>query len=800
MSPVVLLAALTALTPSEAEHALDQLANTTRVLYVAAHPDDENTRLIAYLTRIRRVEVAYLSLTRGSGGQNRIGTEQSDLLGVLRTGELLSARSVDGARQFFTRARDFGYSKSSSETLEVWDADAVVADAVHVIRTFRPDVVVTRFRETGRTHGHHLASAAIARRAVEAAARPDGSGLDPWTVKRLIVNVPTWRGRDPDTDFEMEVNAFDARLGESVGEIAARSRSRHRSQAFGSAGDRRPRTEAFSNVWGDEAKADLLEGVPPGWSRFKKSKAVDKCLRRLREAQLGSLDFLASAHETVAELERLPDVPRVKDARERLTRVALAASGVFIRATTEVDGVAPGEMVPIRLEVTSRRHPRIVLRSYAVDESEPVPVAAALSVGEPWTQEVAVRMTDGSPTASPWLTEVSTPGAYVAPDRNTVILSRGPDPITVTFVLQTPKGSFSETVPVLHQWVDPSSGEHLSQLARLPLVTVTPAESVRLLPRGREAAVTFELHAHGAAPRTRIAFDAPAGWKVQPSSVEAPRERGQRRQVTVRVAPPKPDASPFVLRPHVVREGQTTPASRLDVVAHPHIERALVVRPSHVRWVPLDLKLTSARVAYVPGAGDRVAELMAEAGLRVRAWTDADLKELDLTDTDVLLLGIRAFNVRPRLVEARERIFRWVEQGGRLVIQYNTNSWFDGLEYDVGPGTLKLGRGRVTDETAEVRILEPSHPVLQTPNRIDGSDWAGWVQERGLYFAESWDEDYVPVVEMADPAGSPERGALLVKRYGRGTVVYTGLSFFRQLPAGVPGAYRLLANLLQPES
>jgi LmbE family N-acetylglucosaminyl deacetylase len=772
---------------------LDRLGSTARVLYVAAHPDDENTRMIAGLTVERSVDVAYLSLTRGSGGQNRIGTEQGDLLGVLRSGELLSAREIDGGRQFFTRARDFGYSKRVEETLATWDEEAVLADIMQVIQSFRPDVVVTRFRETGNTHGHHLASAVLARRAVERLAREEGA----WVPKRVVLDIPTWRGDAEDAEFELTIGAFDPVRGLTTGEIAAASRSQHRSQGFGMAPDRDAHVEQLKHVWGDRAETDLLEGIEGGWERLGDDGTVARALQRAKDDFVPTrpwavLDALIEAQAAMAEL---PDRPRVRDHREDLGTLIIRAAGLFIRAHVDAEGSSAGATVPVQVEVANRAGRDVRVRAVQVAGRGRHPVDESVEARAPWREKFEVRMLEGPPTATPWLWAARRGAEAGAVAETWAVAPRGPLAMMVDVELTVDGRAVTASVPVRRVWVDRSTGERAARFERLPAATATPVQDVRLMPSGRERAVTYEIRRHDDVDDgpARVRFDVPAGWAVSPAEVDVTEAE---TTVVVSVRAPAPDAPPFELRPTREANDGREPLLRHDVVDYPHIERTQVLRPSVVRWVPLDLEVPDLRVGYVPGAGDEVAELLAEVGLNVRTLTETEVAEADFAGIDVVLLGVRAFNVHPTLPAARERIFDWVKQGGRLVVQYNTNNWFDALEYDLGPGTLQVGKGRVTDETAHVKRLSKKHPIWRSPHRIGDDAWSGWVQERGLYFAETWDDEWTPLVELADPGEAPQRGALLVKQHGDGDVVFTGLSFFRQLPAGVPGAYRLFINLL----
>lgn len=782
------------LNSAEILHALQSLSSTARVLYVAAHPDDENTRLLAHLTEGEHVQAAYLSLTRGGGGQNRIGDEQAGLLSVLRTQELVSARRIDGARQFFTRARDFGYSKSAEETLSVWDEEQVLADMVRVYRSFRPDVVITRFREGSRTHGHHLASAELARKAMSLSADPDHpSPLPPHAPLRLVLNVPTWSDEPQRPgQVELEVGGYSALLGRTHAETAARSRSRHRSQAFGSAPDRGRVVERFEWVAGQEMKAHPLDGVDRTWTRFDGGKRVDRALQRIIEgfdvrrphrsvSAMAQLDGL---------LEGLGDAPRVREARVRLAELTAAAAGLHLRVAGAMDQVHPGR-VEAEVQAEVRGPDRVTLDAVSVEDTEQrIALGWGLEPREPRTGPIRFQARRLGP--APWLREPVDGGMYRVPEDADPNAPDGGGPVRLKVTARFAGRALSWYVPWAHYWVDRSQGELAAPVFVVPSVTATPLSRV-LYPTGDSVQVSFRVD--GDPERLRLIEAVPQGVKV-----EGPARQGATVTYTLRLPPTVP---PFDVTPRV-REARGSaaggapapgsgPALSKEVIDHPHVMRQVVLTPATVRIVPMP-KAPALSVGYVMGAGDRVPEALAALGFRVRLLSDEDLARRRYQGLDVIVTGVRAFNVREQLADAG--LFDWVADGGHLVVQYNTNSWYSKLEVPVGPKPLEIGRGRVTDENAAVRRLQPRHPVFDTPLPIRDEDFEDWVQERGLYFAETWDPGYQPLLAMRDAGDSEERGSLLVGTHGRGTFVYTGLSFFRQLPAGVQGAARLWVNLI----
>jgi len=784
-------------------HAVDRLATTGRVLYVAAHPDDENTRLLAYLANIRHLDVGYLSMTRGGGGQNLIGGEQGILLDVIRTEELLAARRLDGARQFFTRMRDFGYSKRADEALAQWGHDEALADVVWVIRTFQPDVIITRFSENPPNHGHHTASALLAHEAFAAAADPKRfpeqlkTGVRPWQADRLLWNTGNFGGNQPPRDaVKLEVGTYDPRLGLAMGELAARSRSQHKSQGFGVPEDRGSVIENFVVLEGHRPPAespDPFGGIELTWKRYGAAaagyaRAIADAQRALdRDHPERALPALATAR---GELDRLPDDPRVRDTRRALDRTIADAAGFYARATAASPVAAPGSAVDVTVELVTRGAPVTVQRIEASGATA-VTAPLALAIGD--KHPVKLRMAlpaQTPPSLAYWLARPPTPGHYAVADPALVGAPHGPPPLEVAVDVAIAGRTVHLVLPVVHVWTDRVLGERVRPFLIVPPATVTPLRDAVMAP-GHRAPLALRVRAGRDAVTGRIELELPAGWTAQPASQPVSLAKlGDETTVTFDVSP-GPSAAAGEARP-VVRIGDAAWSLREDVIDHPHIPMQVVLRPASVALVPLALKLPAGRIAYVRGSGDSVAADLAHVGLAVDELDDDALRTGDLSRYTAVVLGIRAYNTRPAVRAAHPRLMAYAERGGTVIVQYNTLD-FDG---PIGPFPLELGRDRITDENAAVTFLDPRQPVLHHPNEITAADFTGWVQERGIYFASKWDARYTPVLRFSDPGEGPLDGGLVIARHGKGRYVYTGLVFFRELPAGVPGAYRLFANLL----
>lgn len=804
---LVAATALAAPSSSELLARLERLQHPSRVLYVAAHPDDENTRLIAWLVGDRGADVTYLSLTRGGGGQNLVGGEQSELLGVLRTGELLAARAVDGGSQRFTRARDFGYSKSAEESLAIWGHDEVLRDVVQVVREVRPDVVVTRFGPDDQSHGHHVASARLAAEAIALAADPAYvlDGTEPWTVRMAWRNESHWR-IDDDTDtsawHRVDVGTYDARVGQSWGEVAARARTMHKSQGFGAAPQVGPQLEYFTPLKGTSMEAPPVSEDPFGmlatsWAHLPGGRAVDKELARAVKrfdpaAPAASLDELAAVHGALSSIDH-PDARAAMADVERWLRDAV---GLVVTARAETPEVRAGAEIPVSVRILQRTGPAVVRIDGAQLAGAKVTPPALLVPHAALESETRLLVPRAGPTVPHWLAEAPTAARYTHPEGPERVAPDTPAPFHLALELSVAGVPMQVDVPVTHAVTDRIHGERVEVVHVLPALTATPLRASRLVPVGAAAELTVALRAHGDGPaEATVRFVAPEGVTVEPAELSIALDARGRRDVVLTLRPS--DVAPDEPLRILVDDA---PAHRVDVLDHPHIPRRPVLRPAEVHVAPVALDRGGVeRVAYVQGSGDTVDQALVDLGYDVRPLTPDTLREAlsagALDDVDALVFGIRALNTHPELLDLLPAVEDWVAAGRVALVQYNTSSRWTVLP-PLGPGEVQIARDRVTDETAAVTWVDPDDRLATWPNALTDDDFAGWVQERGLYFASSWSDASRPVFELADPDAEPSRGALVVTPHGDGAFVYGGISWFRQLPAGVSGAARLLANVL----
>ncbi len=794
---------------TEIQQRLDRVSTLGSALYVAAHPDDENTQLLTYLTHQQGARTAYLSLTRGDGGQNLIGSEQSPLMGVMRTYELLEARKLDAAEQLFTRAQDFGYSKSADEALRVWGKDATLADTVWAIRKFQPDVVITRFPETGDTHGHHLASAILAREAFEAAADPTRfteqlEQVKPWQATRLVYNVPNrfMPEEARDDDLVVDIGGYDAASGLSHGEIAALSRSMHKSQGFGAARRFGPEPERFRHLGGTKAESDLFDGVQLEWSNLRGGAAVGAAL----SAAQRSFDpktpgaIAPSLAKALNALNALDDSAHKQWAMREVSALLIGVSGLLLEARAEQAATFPGAQ--LETKVTALLRNDVPVRWVNIRAgSELANVDEVLDKHAPNERTAVIKLpSDIALSTMPWLEKSPVGGRYQGGGDPSEPLAK--PSVTVTLGLEIAGVPLSVEVPVRHYWVDRVLGERHRDVEILPPVTATAeakALTIPCPPNSQQPCASKLRVSVVAREAGKVRIEVPPGFSVSPAEFDAPRDGEHVLTITgKRNADGTLPSGTLRLTSQRGSANWTLSEAALN---HPHVPQRTVLLPAEVQLNMVELEVPSIVVGHIAGPGDEVADGLRRAGFKIIDLDDDTIAHGDLDAYDAILVGVRAFNTHEALRKNAERLYAFAERGGTVVTQYVTKPRLEPFDVPLLPYSMDIGRGRVTDETAKVERLVPDHPVLQTPHVLTDDDFANWVQERGLYFGEKWDEQHVvAVLGMADPGEPAERGSLLVADHGKGRVAYVGLSLFRQLPAGVPGAYRLLANLLTPRS
>ena len=807
---------------AELERTLDELNTLGSLLMLAAHPDDENTAVISYFARSRHIRTAYLSANRGEGGQNLIGSEQGALMGLIRTQELLAARRVDGGEQFFTRAIDFGYSKHPEEAMEMWGRDVLLGDMVRIIRRFRPDVIVARFppKPGSGGHGQHTAVGWVGPEAFAAAADPtqfpeqlEEEGLEPWQAKRYFWNVFQFGRPSPDGPpapegrITLEIGDYDPMLGKSYAEIAGESRSMHRSQAMGTDQRKGELRASFDPVAGEAAELDLFDGVDTSWGRVPGAEGVGRLLAQARTEYnprnpAGVLPTLLAAHKALAPLSGY--WPELK--RGQLERAIELAAGLWLDVAAARWDAVPGQALELEWTALNRSKAPVAFvgaKLAGVVAADGPSETKTLTYNLPFEAKTTVEIPGDAAYSQPhWLREEHSPSVYSIDDPQLIGKPDSDPVLTAAFTLRFEDGvEITIEKPVVYRWVDRSFGERERDLEITPAIAVNLSRDNLVFPSNEAREVSVELVSHVGATKAEAKLAAPAGWSVSPASAAVEFERlGQEVSVKFQVTPPA-EPGGGKLEASAVWQGREITRG-IREIEYDHIPIQVVYPPAEIRIERIDVKLLSENIGYVMGAGDRIPEALEELGARVTLLSATDLASGDLSRYDAIVAGVRALNTRPDLAAARERVLEYVKEGGTLIVQYNTFSRRGGAQPILAPYPIdaaEMGRDRddrVTDENAPILIPNPDHPLLQAPNQISQKDFEGWVQERGLYFLEDGAEGYESVFASHDPGQAPQGGGMLYARYGEGVYIFSGYSWFRQLPAGVPGAYRIFANMV----
>ena len=797
-------------------HQIQKLNFLGSVLYIAAHPDDENTRLISYLSNDKKARTAYLSLTRGDGGQNLIGPELRELLGVIRTQELIEARKIDGGEQFFSRANDFGFSKNPTETLQIWDKNQVLSDVVWAIRKFQPDIIINRFdhRSPGTTHGHHTASAMLSMEAFDLASDANQfqnqlQYVSTWQPKRVFFNTSWWfygsqekfKAADKTNLINLKIGTYYAALGKSNQEIAALSRSRHQSQGFGSTGTRGEEDEYIEFLKGEmpKDKTNLFEGIDTTWNRIKGGKAIGDILYAVEK----NFDFknpAASVPELVKAyslIETLEDKHWKFVKLEEIKKIIAACTGLYLEAVTDVQEITPGSPLKVKWEAINRSDIAMNLEGIGAvpvfkheDQQKIRPLQNNVSLTETITLDLPNNF---DLTNAYWLNQTGTNGMYRVDNQENIGL---PDVIRyakVGFWI----GINNVTIPferlVVYKFNDDVKGEVYQPLDIVPLVTSSVAEKVYIFNSDRSKTVSVKIKAGKDNISGNAKLEVPQNWKVTPTEIPFTIDKKGQETIVVFTVMPSSEASEISIKSVITIGDREFDKEKIDI-NYSHIYKQMVLKTAEAKAIRVKIKTKNEKIAYLMGAGDEVPKSLTQMGYEVTILKPEEISAERLQNFDVVMTGIRAYNVVNALAYKQRLLLDFVQNGKTMIVQYNTMDEL--VTKDMSPFPLKISRDRVTEENAEVRFLAPNHPVLNYPNKITADDFKGWKQEQGLYYPSEWDANFTPILSANDQGEKPKNGALLVAKYGKGNYVYTGLSFFRELPEGVPGAFRLLANII----
>ena len=817
-------------TSSEILLQLKKLNVLGSVLYIAAHPDDENTRLLAYLANEKLYRTGYLSLTRGDGGQNLIGDEQGIDLGLIRTQELLSARRIDGAEQFFSRAYDFGYCKTPEEALSTWGHDKILSDVVWVIRKFRPDVILTRFPEDSRAgHGHHSASAILAREAFDAAADstkfPEQlqQGVTVWQAKRILWNTYNFGDNNTQKDDQLKIDCggYNALLGKSYGEIAALSRSQHKSQGFGVPAQRGAVIEYFATVKGDKPTNDLMDGVDVNWSRVKNDEIANSINDIIQhysaEHPEQSVSTLVKLYQSVKTID---DSYWKTQKLKEIQNLIEECSGLFLEATTNTQYAVQGDSLKINFVINNRLGADIKSVDVSFKDAHHVFDSIKNDINATYSQTVFIQPNEKL-TQPYWLEEPMEKGSFNVSNQQLIGKAEN-DPISAEFVININGVDFTFKKPVRYKYTDPVKGELYQPLF------VTPSYSAKFLPeiigikkdsssaypvslaitsfKNNNQVRIFNCSSMGGVLGIDSMFgtenlmkmnkDQVKNFNVKyPDMVQLRMYDSLGKDITPAYKTKEDEIAEVMERWYCYETGEHVIDSK--IIRYDHIPPIFYFKQLHYpRSIGYSLKTIGKKIAYIPGAGDKVPQALEQMGYKITTLKETDITLDNLKQFDAIVTGVRAYNINDWLNNVYDTLMQYVKDGGTLLVQYNTNNSIGPLKAKIGPYPFTVTGKRITDETAKVNFLSPNDPALNYPNKITDKDFDGWIQERSIYDVENIDSNYKRILGMSDPNESQQDGSLIVADYGKGKFVYTGLVFFRELPAGVPGAYRLFANLL----
>ncbi|MGN6439648.1 MAG: PIG-L family deacetylase [Agriterribacter sp.] len=791
------------------------------VLYIAAHPDDENTRLLAYLANEKLYRTGYLSLTRGDGGQNLIGDEQGTELGLIRTQELLAARRIDGAEQFFSRAYDFGFCKHTEEALEKWNKELLLSDVVWVIRKFRPDVIITRFPEDNRAgHGHHSASAVLAHEAFFAAADstkfPEQFkyGVSPWKAERILWNTYNFGSANTQSEdqFKVDVGGYNALLGKSYGEIAAESRSQHKSQGFGVPAQRGEAYEYFVTTAGTAPERDLMDGVETSVSRAKAPGLDVAGIDRATDSVINGFSY-EHPEKSVPALVRLyskiiasamNDYWKGQKAAQ-VYRLVEMCSGLFYEATSNVPFVAAGDSLRINVNIVNRGNLKIegaAINLFKQEIPSPLPPNASIS----FSKNIFVSV-NAHYTQPYWLEKGLNGGHFVVDDQQMIGLPEGEHPYYIKLSVGINDRYFVFSKPVRYKHTDPVNGEIYQPLTVVPALSLNESPRFIFTNLNKQSPALIKL---GVTALSKLSKAQAEYYQYEYKGKELVK---QPVWTDTSLSLDKTGVTNYTLNTQQIlkntKEKQLTFFANLTAkykeryqsytirrIEYPHIPSISYLYLNKIKVIDNEILTVGKKIGYIAGAGDRVPDALKDMGYDVSFLTEAEILTENLKQYDAIVAGVRAYNIHDWLNNVHDVLMKYVKEGGNLVVQYNTSNYIGPVKAKMGPYPFDIDRTRVTDENAPVTFLRKDDPVLNWPNKITAKDFENWIQERGIYFAEQPGAPYRSIFAMNDAGEAPATGSLIVCDYGKGRFIYTGLVFFRQLPAGVGGAYRLFANLV----
>lgn len=749
---------------------IKSLKTVGSVLYIAAHPDDENNSFLPYLTKERNFRTAYLSLTRGDGGQNLIGKEQGIELGLIRTQELLAARNIDGAEQYFSRAYEFGYCKSSEEALQIWDHDQVLSDAVWVIRNFQPDIIIARFPPDARAgHGHHAASAIIANEAFVAAADPTKFpsqfkyGVKPWQAKRILWNTFNFGSVNTtnENQLKLEVGGYNPIIGKSYGEIGAEARTMHKSQGEGRPRRRGTSYEYFDLIGGEPAKGDIMDGVNTSWARLG-NLSIEKAIDSIYNAY----DIMHPEKSVPALVQLYARIEQISTTNTTwrdyklgvLKSIIKDCAGIYFEASTQQQQMAAGDKVNVQLLLNQRASVATLLTRIKFPNQGDTILKTTLLPNQNFQLGFSLKVPANMPITQPyWLVNPKTEGMFVVNDQELIGKAENDPVFQMQLSLEIEKKNFLFSLPVQYKYTDLTKGDVYQPLVVVPATQVKYDKEVSLIKDNQPVQVSYQ------------------SWELNKPVVQ----------------------NKFMAKTAAVKLPTASDAVFTKTIAYDHIPTINYFPSATTKIVEVAVKNNAFNIGYIDGAGDKLPEALVELGANVTHLTAADLSLDKLKGFDAIVVGIRAYNMYEFLTDKNDILNAFVEQGGNLVVQYLKSNQVGIKPVKVGPYKFSVNSGkRVTQENVPVLFSLPNHVVLNSPNKITNADFDNWTQERSTYQSDNFDSHFEAPLTMNDKGEAPSNGSLLIAPYGKGNMVYVSLVLFRQLPVGNPGAYKLLANLI----
>lgn len=788
---------------------LQKLHSLDKILYVAAHPDDENTRALAWFSLGLHAETAYFSLTRGDGGQNLIGKELSEDLGVLRTQELLAARTYDGAKQYFSKAVDFGFSKSAEESLQKWGKDAILSDVVLMIRKFKPNIIITRFPPDERAgHGHHTASALLAIEGFEKASDPNFlpaqvKEFGVWAASSLYWNSSTWS--NPNVAKEAignpnylikDIGGYNELLGMSYNEIGTIARSQHKCQGFGAIIEKGSTKEYFEYLGGKKLEKNFFENNTETW---------DVLLNRKTEVHMQDLlndfDFVHTENNVdllfkiLNELKTLPESDFKQNKIKRCQHIILDCLGIDIEVVGKDFAFTNNENAEVKINIINRSSKKVVLNS-----AEYVGIPKKIFQKELLENEMVSQVVNfnvAHTISTPYWLEKPFINTYVVEDKNNLLKAKNDATFIFDIEMDIEGNKLVTQVPLEFKKADPAFGERRREGICTPDFTVNFNEKSIILKEGQSKKIALKVHSFKENIQSEITLVAPENWILSETKIPIHLKTKHEDYFVEIVLTPTKNSKRGALK---AIDSKANELKSYTEIAYDHIPTQVIFKPSEMECVKIDANIKSGKIAYIKGAEDVVPEAIAQLGFDVEVFQVADLSSLDLAKYQTVVLGIRIYNLHTEMRNLEDKLSAYVENGGNLIMQYITASRTASDNKFSSPLAFEISRNRVTEEDADVSFLAPNHPILNFPNKITQEDFKDWVQERGLYFANNWNEQFTPLFSWHDKGDTEQKGAMIVAKIGKGQFVYTGISFFRELPNGVEGAYRLFANLLSYEA